>query len=113
MRTFPISRRCMPRRGKRKRSETGVGSRVSGVEETRSISGSRPPTPDSHPRSPMPSDVALAPLQEWMQAVVTHPSDVYEAADAAEIAVGDVILPSRTLQPVERVGIYHGMYMMR
>jgi hypothetical protein len=61
----------------------------------------------------MPSDVALAPLQEWMQAVVTHPSDVHEAADAAEIPVGDVILPSRTLQPVERVGIYHGMYMLR
>jgi len=61
----------------------------------------------------MPSDLALAPLQEWMQAVVTHPSDVYEAADAAAIAVGDVILPSRTLQPIQRVGIYHGMYMLR
>ena len=61
----------------------------------------------------MPSDFALAPLQEWMQAVVTHPSDVYEAADAAAIAVGDVILPSRTLQPIQRVGIYHGMYMLR
>jgi hypothetical protein len=61
----------------------------------------------------MPSDVALAPLQEWMQAVVTHPSDVYEAADAAAIQVGDVILPSRTLQPIQRVGIYHGMYMLR
>jgi len=61
----------------------------------------------------MPSDLALAPLQEWMQAVVTHPSDVYEAADAAAIAVGDVVLPSRTLQPIQRVGIYHGMYMLR
>jgi hypothetical protein len=59
------------------------------------------------------SDVALAPLQEWMQAVVTHPSDVYEAADAANIAVGDVILPSRMLQPIQRIGIYHGMYMLR
>ena len=59
------------------------------------------------------SDVALAPLQEWMQAVVTHPSDVYEAADAADIAVDDVILPSQTLQPIQRVGIYHGMYMLR
>ena len=61
----------------------------------------------------MQSDLALAPLQEWMQAVVTHPSDVYEAAEAAEIAVDDVILPSRTLQPIQRVGIYHGMYMLR
>jgi hypothetical protein len=48
-----------------------------------------------------------------MQAVVTHPSDVYEAADAGEIAVDDVILPSQTLQPIQRIGIYHGMYMMR
>jgi hypothetical protein len=59
------------------------------------------------------SDLALAPLQEWMQAVVTHPSDVYEAADAAKIAVGEIILPSQTLQPIQRVGIYHGMYMLR
>jgi hypothetical protein len=59
------------------------------------------------------SDVALAPLQEWMQAVVTHASDVYDAADAAQIAVDDVILPSHTLQPIQRIGIYHGMYMLR
>jgi len=61
----------------------------------------------------MPSDLPLAPLQAWMQAVVTHPSDVYEAADAANVAVDDVILPSQTLQPIQRVGIYHGMYMLR
>jgi hypothetical protein len=61
----------------------------------------------------MPADVALAPLQEWMQAVVTHSSDVYDATNEAEIAVDDVILPSRTLQPIQRVGIYHGMYMLR
>ncbi|HEV7424986.1 MAG TPA: DNA-binding domain-containing protein [Thermoanaerobaculia bacterium] len=61
----------------------------------------------------MQSDVALAPLQEWMQAVVTYPSDVYEAADAGAIPVDDVILPSQTLQPIERIGIYHGMYMLR
>jgi hypothetical protein len=59
------------------------------------------------------SDVALAPLQEWMQAVVTHPSDVYEAAGTAAIAVDDVILPSQMLQPIQRIGIYHGMYMLR
>jgi len=58
-------------------------------------------------------DVALAPLQEWMQAVVTHPSDVDEAVGAAEIAVDDVILPSHSLQPIQRIGIYHGMYMLR
>jgi hypothetical protein len=59
------------------------------------------------------SDVALAPLQEWMQAVVTHPSDVYDATDGAALAVDDVILPSQTLQPIQRIGIYHGMYMLR
>jgi hypothetical protein len=59
------------------------------------------------------SDLALAPLQEWMQAVVTHPSDVYEAVDAAKIAVGKIILPSQSLQPIQRIGIYHGMYMLR
>src|SRR5712671_4696150 len=61
----------------------------------------------------MPSDVALAPLQEWMQAVVTHPADVYVAAESADLAVDDVILPSRMLQLIQRVGIYHGMYMVR
>lgn len=61
----------------------------------------------------MPSEYALAPLQEWMQAVVTHPGDVYEAAAAAAIDVDSLVLPSRTLQPIQRLGIYHGMYMMR
>ncbi len=62
-----------------------------------------------------PSDgaVALAPLQEWMQSVVTHHGDVYEAAEDASIGVETVILPSATLQPIQRVGIYHGMYMLR
>jgi hypothetical protein len=59
------------------------------------------------------SDVALAPLQEWMQGVVTHPGDVYEAADDGSFAVDEVILPSATLQPIQRIGLYHGMYMLR
>ncbi len=66
----------------------------------------RPPTPDTRlPR--------LAPLQEWMQGVVTHPGDVYEAAAEAQLGVDTVILPSASLQPIQRVGIYHGMYMLR
>jgi hypothetical protein len=68
----------------------------------------------------MRSELSLAPLQKWMQAVVTHPDEV-QAAVASKGAtrivrasrVGEVILPSRTLDPVQRVGIYHGMYMMR
>jgi len=59
------------------------------------------------------SEIALAPLQEWMQSVVTHQGDVYEATEEAAIGVETVILPSSTLQPVQRVGIYHGMYMLR
>lgn len=59
------------------------------------------------------SEVGLAPLQEWMQGVVTHPGDVYEAAAEAQLAVDTVILPSASLQPIQRVGIYHGMYMLR
>ena len=49
------------------------------------------------------SEVALAPLQEWMQSVVTHPGDVHDAAEAAAIDVGSVVLPSKTLQPIQRV----------
>jgi hypothetical protein len=48
-----------------------------------------------------------------MQSVVTHPGDVYEAAESTDLGVDAVILPSATLQPIQRVGIYHGMYMLR
>ncbi|HXH37643.1 MAG TPA: DNA-binding domain-containing protein [Thermoanaerobaculia bacterium] len=73
---------------------------------TASVSDSRPPTPD--PQLPR-----LAPLQEWMQGIVTHPGDVYEAAAEAALDVDTVILPSATLQPIQRVGLYHGMYLLR
>lgn len=62
----------------------------------------------------------LAGLQRWMQAVVVHPGPVAEAlgARAARAALGrrgleDVVLPSRTLPPEERMAIYHGMYLLR
>jgi len=66
----------------------------------------------------MPSEVALETLQQWMHAVIAHPGDVYEALDSPEakrhiVDVDEVALPSRTLQPAQRVGIYHGMYLMR
>lgn len=65
-------------------------------------------------------EVGLAQLQRWMQAVVVHPGDI-EAATSSEAAqaevpaerIGDVILPSKTLTPAERLGIYHGMYPLR
>lgn len=64
--------------------------------------------------------VPLDRVQRWMQAVVVHPGSdaeaVASAAAAGEIPaerVGDVILPSRTLLPLERLGVYHGMYLLR
>jgi Putative DNA-binding domain len=55
-----------------------------------------------------------------MQAVVEQPGDAPEAvASAAARAeldpaeIGRVILPSKTLSSVERVGVYQGMYLLR
>jgi hypothetical protein len=55
-----------------------------------------------------------------MQAVIETVGDAEEAVRAPEAArivpperVGDVVTPSRTLTPVERVGVYQGMYLLR
>jgi hypothetical protein len=55
-----------------------------------------------------------------MQAVVAHPGDTQAALASPGAAslvsperLGDVVLPSATLNPTERVGIYHDMYEMR
>jgi hypothetical protein len=63
-------------------------------------------------------EVGLERLQRWMQAVIVHPGLVDEAlaAAAGEVAaerIGEVILPSRTLTPAERLDVYHGMYLIR
>jgi hypothetical protein len=65
-------------------------------------------------------ELPLERLQRWMQAVVVHPGEIDEALASSEAAselpserVGDVILPSRTLSPVERLDVYHGMYLLR
>jgi hypothetical protein len=65
-------------------------------------------------------ELPLPRLQRWMHAVVAHPGSVEEAvaapAAAAELApeaIGELILPTRALTPAERVGIYHGMYLLR
>lgn len=67
-----------------------------------------------------PLDLALAQLQRWMQSVVVFPGTVAEAlADpqASKVlppaALSAVILPSRTLDPIERLAIYQGMYPLR
>ncbi len=71
--------------------------------------------PDSNVRR-----LPLGHLQHWMQAVVETPGpaeDAVAAPAAAKIVppdrVGDVVLASKTLTPVERVGVYQGMYIMR
>jgi len=55
-----------------------------------------------------------------MQAVVVHPGSPERALasrgaarEIPPVRLGDVILPSRTLAPLDRVGIYHGMYLLR
>jgi hypothetical protein len=59
-------------------------------------------------------------LQRWMQSVVVHPGTVEDAvadpvvqAEVPAAAVGDVILPSARLQPLQRLAIYHAMYPLR
>ena len=59
-------------------------------------------------------------MQRWMQSVVVHPGPIGEAlasplasAEWPARRIRDVILPSRTLDPAERVEVYHGMYLLR
>jgi len=64
--------------------------------------------------------VPLPRMQRWMQEVVVHPGDIGHAV-ASRLArtalrgasLEDVILPSRHLDPADRVGIYQGMYLLR
>ena len=62
----------------------------------------------------------LTRLQRWMQEVVVYPGTVEEAiqSDGAvhEIPseqLSEVVLPSHSMTSAERVGVYHGMYLMR
>jgi hypothetical protein len=63
-------------------------------------------------------DAPLGRVQRWMQQVVVHPGTVEEALAAARgklapSRIGQLILPSRTLTPAERVEIYQRMYPLR
>jgi hypothetical protein len=62
----------------------------------------------------------LTRLQRWMQEVVVHPGTVEEAIESdgavQEIPserLSEVVLPSHSMTSIERVGVYHGMYLMR
>lgn len=53
-------------------------------------------------------------LQEWMQAVISHPGGIDEALAAAPgLRAAEVIRASSTLTPEERLAIYQGMYPLR
>jgi hypothetical protein len=62
----------------------------------------------------------LAPLQQWMQAVVVHPGDTKAALRSKEASqhvpasrLESVLLPSKTLSASDRIGIYQQMYPLR
>lgn len=59
-------------------------------------------------------------VQRWMQAVIVHPGEIDEALSSDEAGreigaskLGDLIKPSHSLTPEERVEIYHDMYLLR
>ncbi len=54
----------------------------------------------------------LAQLYGWVQAVVVHP-DGLESPEGKRLAVEDVVVPSATLTPAERIAIYAEMYPIR
>jgi hypothetical protein len=62
---------------------------------------------------------ALGRLQRFVHSVVVHPGETRRAAASAarrELSGArpeSVLLPSRTLSAVERIGIYQGMYLLR
>jgi hypothetical protein len=63
-------------------------------------------------------ELSLERLQNWMQAVIVQPGTTEEAlheqrAVVPPASVEQVILPSSTLTPAERLGIYQGMYPLR
>ncbi len=67
-----------------------------------------------------PLDLPLSRLQRWLHAVIEQPGAVDEAVEAPEAReqldpgeIERVILPSKTLTSVERVGVYQGMYLLR
>jgi Putative DNA-binding domain len=59
-------------------------------------------------------------LERWMQAVIVHPGAVEKAVRARSATrhmkvaeARHAILPSKTMQPLERIAVYQGMYPLR
>lgn len=68
----------------------------------------------------MAPELALPGLQRWLQAVIEAPGPVGRALGSRAAArlvrpgrTRDVVRPSATLSAVERVGVYHDMYLPR
>ena len=62
----------------------------------------------------------LRAIERWMQAVIVHPGAIEEAvrdrAATREIRLHEAkraILPSKTMEPLERLAVYQGMYPLR
>lgn len=65
-------------------------------------------------------ELPLHRVQRWLHAIVAHPGTAQDALADPQVEqevprqrLGEVILPSATLSPAERLGIYHGMYLLR
>jgi hypothetical protein len=59
-------------------------------------------------------------LERWMQAVIVHPATVEKAVRSPSatrhmkaVEARHAILPSRTMEPLERLAVYQGMYPLR
>jgi hypothetical protein len=68
----------------------------------------------------MAPELALGGLQQWLQAVIVHPGRVDAALAGREAArlvpagrTGSVVRPGARLTAAERIGVYHGMYLVR
>jgi hypothetical protein len=68
----------------------------------------------------MAPELALGGLQRWLQAVIEAPGPVARALRSREASrllpparVRDLVRPSASLSAVERIGVYHDMYMPR
>lgn len=62
----------------------------------------------------------LARLERWMQAVIVHPGSVDEAVRATSatrhLGISEArraLLPSKTMEPLERLAVYQAMYPLR
>jgi len=68
----------------------------------------------------MSAELPLDGLQRWLQSVVVHPGSVEEALRSKQAQreleasrLNEIVLPSPTLSPSQRLEIYHGMYPLR